>query len=170
MFFFLISVLGRLQILVCFGCDLQEGETNLSDLTWISLFHGHHLDLEKASPNSKPFSECSYLSSRQKRKNWNTSPQSHLFPSIFATWQRQNQRFSFLPKSRLASINFAVFLGWISQFWEHEFLPMSPPNQIPSPASQPPTSVPATWQYQPMALRYECYPKLLKSLTLYNSI
>lgn len=108
---------------------------------------------KKHHPNSKPFFRM-FLSQLSPKKKWNTSPQSQLNFSIFATWQRQNQQVVSSQKVGWHQSTLPCFWG-ISQFWEHEFLPMSPPNHFSSPASQPPTSVPATWQRQPMALRYE---------------
>lgn len=125
-FFFLSSVLGILQILVCFG-----SETTVSDL-------------EKASPNSKPFFRM-FLSQLSPKKE-KASPQFQaLFPnvphspnfslslqSLQLDHQPQNQRFSFLPKSRLASINFAVVFLWISQFLRAWIPgPCLPPTKFP---------------------------------------
>ena len=87
--FFWFLFLGYYRYLQMLRCDLQEGETNLSDFTWISLFngfHGHHLDSEKASPNSKPF--------------FRMFPTVPTFPSIFSTWQTtvKNQQVVSSPK------------------------------------------------------------------------
>lgn len=101
-FFFLISVLGILQILGCFG-----SETTVSDL-------------EKASPQFQALFP----------KHLPTVP-TVPFNLCNLTWQRQNQRFSFLPKSRLASINLAVFLRESVNFESMNSSPCLPPNKFP---------------------------------------